>query len=258
MIGYLNAALRRRRSRRESPAKALVGAADPWLGSNQTHVGRHDPGLPNRLGQVFVLDLSAPLFVEIGAASIMVCCPVCEAEARARILRRIHGSSVAALQRALSDWQKRNRTGRRRSGPARPGSRGGDASPGGSTSNSAGEAGPPGRPLARSSGVTKMTARAPVLKLAQEALRTARDRRHATLEAALGARIRALNHLQPRATTRLSTFDQRRAGHCLRPCELCGPCTGPGAQESMGESCVRDHGPTGLRVWSVHSSGAHP
>jgi hypothetical protein len=117
MIGYLNAALRRRRSRRESPAKALVGAADPWLGSNQTHVGRHDPGLPNRLGQVFVLDLSAPLFVEIGAASIMVCCPVCEAEARARILRRIHGSSVAALQRALSDWQKRNRTGRRRSGP---------------------------------------------------------------------------------------------------------------------------------------------
>jgi hypothetical protein len=42
--------------------------------------------------------------VEIGAASIVVCGPACEAEARARILLRIHGSAVAALQQALHDW----------------------------------------------------------------------------------------------------------------------------------------------------------
>ncbi|HVI85437.1 MAG TPA: hypothetical protein VNA86_08980 [bacterium] len=43
--------------------------------------------------------------VEIGDTSIVVCCPACETEARARILRRIYGSPVAALQQALSDWR---------------------------------------------------------------------------------------------------------------------------------------------------------
>src|SRR6516162_6227803 len=43
--------------------------------------------------------------VEIGAASIVVCGPACEAEARARILIRVHGSLSAAFRQALHDWQ---------------------------------------------------------------------------------------------------------------------------------------------------------
>jgi hypothetical protein len=34
-----------------------------------------------------------------------VCGPACEAEARARILLRIHGSLAAAFRRALREWQ---------------------------------------------------------------------------------------------------------------------------------------------------------
>jgi hypothetical protein len=100
--------------------------------------------------------------VEIGAASIVVCGPACEAEARARILGRIHGSPVAALQQALSEWR--------------------------------GGTGPPGVVLALLDLAAKeVTARASVLKLAQEAFHTARDRRDAALETALAARIRGLN-----------------------------------------------------------------
>ena len=100
--------------------------------------------------------------VEIGAASIVVCGPACEAEARARILRRIHGSVLAALQQALSDWR--------------------------------GGIGPAGVVLALLDlAAEEMAGRASVLKLAQEASHTARDRRDAALEAALAARIRRLN-----------------------------------------------------------------
>jgi hypothetical protein len=100
--------------------------------------------------------------VEIGAARIVVCGPTCEAEARARILRRIHGSPVAALQQALSEWR--------------------------------GGTGPPGVVLALLDlACEDVTARGSVLKLAQEAFRTARDRRDAVLETALAARIRRLN-----------------------------------------------------------------
>jgi hypothetical protein len=100
--------------------------------------------------------------VEIGAASIVVCGPACEAEARARILRRIHGSAMAALQQALLDW---------RAGT-----------------------GPPGVVLALLElAAEEVMARASVLKLAQEAFHTARDRRDAALETALAARIRRLN-----------------------------------------------------------------
>jgi hypothetical protein len=105
---------------------------------------------------------------EIGAASIVVCGPACETEARARILRRIHDSPVAALQQALSDWR--------------------------------GGTGPPGVVLALLDlAAEEVAARASVLKLAQDTFHTARDRRHAGLEAALVARIRALNHPQPPA-----------------------------------------------------------
>ena len=99
--------------------------------------------------------------VEIGTASIVACGPACETEARARILRRIHGSPVAALQQALSDWQ--------------------------------GGTGPPSVVLALIDlAAEEVMARASVLKLAQEAFHTARDRRDAALETALGARIRIL------------------------------------------------------------------
>src|SRR6516162_62304 len=100
--------------------------------------------------------------LEIGAASIVVCGPACEAEARARILRRIHDSPVAALRQALSDW----RTG----------------------------TGPPSVVLALLDLASEeVTARAPVLKLAREAFHTAPGRRDAALETALAARIRRLN-----------------------------------------------------------------
>ena len=100
--------------------------------------------------------------VEIGAASIVVCGPACEAEARARILGRIYGSPVAALQQAVSDWR--------------------------------GGVGPAGTVLALLDlAADEVMARASVLKLAQEAFHTARDRRDAALETALVARIRRLN-----------------------------------------------------------------
>ena len=100
--------------------------------------------------------------VVVGAASIVVCGPACKTEARARILRRIHESPVAALQQALSDWQSGT--------------------------------GPPGVVLALLDlAAEEVTARASVLKLAQEAFHTARDRRDAALETALSARIRRLN-----------------------------------------------------------------
>ena len=100
--------------------------------------------------------------VEIGIVTIVVCGPTCEAEARARILRRIHGSVLAALQQALSDWR--------------------------------GGTGPPSVVLALLDlAAEQATTRASALKLAQEAVRAARDRRDAALEAALVARIRRLN-----------------------------------------------------------------
>ena len=100
--------------------------------------------------------------VEIGDTSIVVCCPACETEARARILRRIYGSPVAGLQQALSDWR--------------------------------GGTGPPSVVLALLDlAAQEVIARASVLKLAQEAFYTARDRRDAALETALAARIRRLN-----------------------------------------------------------------
>ena len=99
--------------------------------------------------------------LEIGAASIVVCGPACETEARARILRRIHDSPVAALQQALSDWQSGT--------------------------------GPPGVVLALLDlAAEEAMARASVLKLAQEAFHTARDRRDAGLETALAGQIRRL------------------------------------------------------------------
>jgi hypothetical protein len=83
-------------------------------------------------------------------------------EARARILRRIHDSPLAALQQALFDWR--------------------------------GGTGPPRVVLVLLDLAAEgVMARASVLKLAQEAFYTARDRRDAALEAALVARIRGLN-----------------------------------------------------------------
>ena len=106
---------------------------------------------------------------DIGAASIVVCGPACEAEARARILRRIHDSPVAALQQAVSDWR--------------------------------GGTGPPSVVLALLDlAAEEVTARASVLKLAQEAFHTARDRRDAALETALVARIRRLKRPGRRTT----------------------------------------------------------
>ena len=101
--------------------------------------------------------------VEIGTASILVCGPACEAEARARILLRIHGSPSAAFRQALHDWQ-----------------------------SGAGQAGVVLALLGRE--VAPATARDALLKLAQEAARTARDRHDTALENALASRIRALSH----------------------------------------------------------------
>jgi hypothetical protein len=99
--------------------------------------------------------------VVVGAASIVVCGPACEAEARVRILRRIHDSPVAALQQALSDWR--------------------------------GGTGPAGVVLALLDLVCEeVMARGSLLNLAQEAARMARDRRDAVLETALVERIRRL------------------------------------------------------------------
>ena len=107
--------------------------------------------------------------VEIGDTSIVVCCPACETEARARILRRIYGSPVAALQQALSDWR--------------------------------GGTGPAGAILALLDlAADEVAARASVLKLAQEAVHTACDRRDAPLETALAARIRRLKRPGRRTT----------------------------------------------------------
>ena len=107
--------------------------------------------------------------LEIGAASIVVCGPACETEARARILRRIHDSPVAALQQALSDWR--------------------------------GGTGPPGVVLALLDlAAEEVMARASVLELAQEAFLTARDGRDAALETALAARIRRLKGPRLRTT----------------------------------------------------------
>jgi hypothetical protein len=107
--------------------------------------------------------------VEIGAASIVVCGLPCEAEARARILRRIHDSRVAALQQALSDWR--------------------------------GGTGPASVVLALLDlACEEVTARASVFKLAQEAFHMARDRRDAALETALAARIRRLSRPGLRTT----------------------------------------------------------
>jgi hypothetical protein len=114
-----------------------------------------------------------------------VCGPACEAEARARILRRIHHSPVAALQQALSDW---------RSGTE-----------------------PPGVVLALLDvACDEVTARASVLKLAQEALHTARGRRDAALETALAARIRRLK--RPGLSTTRVDFNGSRASRAGRPC----------------------------------------
>jgi len=122
--------------------------------------------------------------VEVGAASIVVCGPACETEARARILRRIYGSPVAALRQALSDWR--------------------------------GGTGPPSVVLALLDlAAQEVIARASVLKLAQEAFYTARDRRDAALETALAARIRRLN--RPGLRTPQVGFDGSRASRAGRP-----------------------------------------
>ena len=109
--------------------------------------------------------------VQVGAASIVVCGPACEAEARARILLRIHGSLSAAFRQALYDWQ-----------------------------SGAGQAGVVLALLGRE--VAPATARDALLKLAQEAARTARDRHDTALENALAGRIRALSRPQPLPATR--------------------------------------------------------
>ena len=120
----------------------------------------------------------------VGAASILVCGPACEAEARARILRRIHKSPVAALQQALSDWQSGT--------------------------------GPAGVVLALLDlAAEEVMARASVLKLAQEAFHTARNRRDTALETALAARIRRLN--RPGLRTPQVGFDGSRASRAGRP-----------------------------------------
>ena len=91
-----------------------------------------------------------------------MCGFACEAEARARILLRIHGSLSAAFRQALHDWQSGKE-----------------------------EAGLVLALLDRE--VARATARDALLELAQEAVRTARDRQDTALETALAARIRRLN-----------------------------------------------------------------
>jgi hypothetical protein len=106
-----------------------------------------------------------PLSVEIGVASIVVCGPACKAEARARILLRIHGSLAAAFRRALREWQ-----------------------------GGTGQAGVMVVLLDRAT--EGVTAHASVLELIREAVRAAQDRHDAALEDVLIARIRTLNHQQ--------------------------------------------------------------
>jgi hypothetical protein len=102
--------------------------------------------------------------VEIGAASIVVCGPACEAEARARILIRVHGSLSAAFRQALHDWQ--------------------------------GGTGQAGVVLALLDGeVARASPCDALIGLARKAVRMARDRHDTTLENALAARIRALSCL---------------------------------------------------------------
>jgi hypothetical protein len=96
--------------------------------------------------------------VEIGIASIVVCGPTCETEARARILLRIHGSLSAAFRQALHDWQ-----------------------------GGTGQVGVVLALLDRE--VARAPARDALIGLAREAVRTARDRRDTALENALAARI---------------------------------------------------------------------
>jgi hypothetical protein len=103
--------------------------------------------------------------VEIATASIVVCGPACETEARARILLRIHGSAVNAIQQALHDWQ-----------------------------GGTGQAGIVLALLDRAVAQTK--ARDAPLELAREAARMARDRHDTALENALAGRIRALSRPQ--------------------------------------------------------------
>jgi hypothetical protein len=88
--------------------------------------------------------------------------PACEAEARARILLRSHGSLSAAFRKALHDWQ-----------------------------SGTGQAGVVLALLDRE--VAQTTARDAMLGLAREAVGTARDRRDTVLENALIARIRGLS-----------------------------------------------------------------
>ena len=99
---------------------------------------------------------------EIGAATIIVCGPACEAEARARILLRIHGSLSVAFRQALHDWH-----------------------------DGTGQAGVVLALLDRE--VAQTTARDAMLGLAREAVGTAREWRDTALENALIARIRELS-----------------------------------------------------------------
>jgi hypothetical protein len=108
--------------------------------------------------------------VEIGAASIVVCGPACEIEARARILLPIHGSLSAAFRQALHDWQ-----------------------------SGTGQAGVVLALLDRE--VARTPTRNVLIGLAREAVRAARDRHDRALENAVGARIRALSRPQPLPTT---------------------------------------------------------
>ena len=100
--------------------------------------------------------------VEIATASIVVCGPACEAEARARILLRVHRSLSAAFRQALHDWQ-----------------------------SGTGQAGVVLAMLDR--GVAQAKARDALIGLAREAVGTAREWRDTALENALIARIRELS-----------------------------------------------------------------
>ena len=100
--------------------------------------------------------------VEIGIATIVVCGPTCEAEARARILLRVHGSLPTAFRQALHDWQ-----------------------------SGTGQAGVVLAMLDR--GVAQAKARDALIGLAREAVGTAREWRDTALENALIARIRELS-----------------------------------------------------------------
>jgi len=92
--------------------------------------------------------------VEIGPATIIVCGPACETEARARILLRIHSSLPAAFRQALHDWQ-------------------------------AGSAQAAVVLALLDRGVAQTTARDALRELARKAMHTARDRQDKALENAL-------------------------------------------------------------------------